>query len=89
VGPLRDRSVGGHQTHGLLRQSRQRELHAVTLDARPALRDLAALHPADVAALWAPPASATALDGGEGLGTLHAWRRYLLDLTSELGIVVM
>jgi hypothetical protein len=91
AGPLRGRSVGGHQTHGLIWQSRQRELHAAALDARPALRDLVSLHPADVAVLWSPPAPDTLLDRGEGLGPLHtgAGLRYLLDLTSELGILVM
>lgn len=91
AGPLRGRSVGGHQTHGLIWQSRQRELHAAALDDRPALRDLVSLHPADVAVVWSPPAPDTLLDRGEGLGPLHtgAGLRYLLDLTSELGILVM
>lgn len=91
AGPLRGRSVGGHQTHGLVWQSRQRELHAAALDDRPALRDLVSLHPADVAVLWSPPAPALLLDRGKGLGALHTGPglRYLLDLTSELGIVVM
>lgn len=91
AGPLRGRSVGGHQTHGLIWQSRQRELHAAALDDRPALRDLVSLHPAEVAVLWSPPAPGTLLDRGRGLGPLHtgAGLRYFLDLTSELGILVM
>lgn len=89
---LHGRAVGGRPTHGLVWQSRQTELHAVALDERPALRDLVALHPADVAVLWAPPAPAAVLrECPGGLGPLHTGPgyHYITSLTAELGIVVM
>jgi hypothetical protein len=89
---LHGRAVGGHPTHGLVWQSRQTELHARTLDARPALRDLVALHPAEVAVLWSPPVPSGVLvarDGGFGPLDAGAGYEYVSNLTAELGIVLM
>ncbi len=89
---LHGRAVGGHPTHGLVWQSRQTELHARALDARPALRDLVALHPAEVAVLWSPPAPGTVLiNRAGGLGPLAAGKgyEYVSNLTAELDIVLM
>jgi hypothetical protein len=89
---LHGRAVGGRPTHGLVWQSRQTELHARALDDRPALRDLVALHPADVAVLWAPPApGAVLVEHPGGLGPLDTGPgyEYVTNLTAELGIVVM
>lgn len=86
------RAVGGQPTHGLVWHSRQRELHARALQARPALRDLVAEHPAEVAVLWSPPASRQLLaarDGGLGPLDTGDGRRYVADLTAELGIVTL
>jgi len=83
---------GGQPTHGLVWQSRQTELHARVLDARPALRDLVALHPAKVAVLWWPPAPGPLLierDGGLGPLDSGEGYRYVSNLTAELGIVLM
>jgi hypothetical protein len=89
---LHGRAVGGHRTVGLVWQSRQTELHARALDARPALRDLVAQHPADVAVLWSPPADPGVLAQGDGgLGRLGEGQgaAYVLNLTAELAITVM
>lgn len=89
---LHGRAVGGQPTHGLVWQSRQTELHARTLDARPALRDLVALHPAEVAVLWTPPAPSRLLRRCHGgLGPLDSGdgHAYVSNLTAELGIVLL
>lgn len=87
---LHARQVGGHQTHGLLWHSRQRELHARALEGRPALRELIDEHPAEVAVLWSPPAPEDLLlPSPLGLGPLDVGdgRRYVDDLVALLGIV--
>jgi RES domain len=87
---LHGRSIGARMTHGLLWHSRQRELHALALRGRPALRELIDEHPAEVGVLWAPPASTDVLiTGPGGLGTLDAGagRDYIDDLVALLGIV--
>lgn len=87
---LHGRRIGGQPTHGLLWHSRQAELHARALTDRPALRELLDTHPAEVAILWAPPATQPLLDPtGGGLGRLDrdAGDRYVTDLVALLGIV--
>lgn len=89
---LHGRAVGGHPTHGLVWQLWQTELHARALDARPALRDLVALHPAEVAVLWSPPVPSGVLvarDGGLGPLDAGAGYEYVSNLTAELDIVLM
>lgn len=88
---LHGRSVGGRPTHGLIWDSRQRELHAHAISTRPAMSELVGQLPAEVAVLWSPPASSKLLkDTGRGLGSLAsgAGQAYLTDLAAALGIVV-
>lgn len=87
---LHGRRIGGQQTHGLIWHSRQTELHARALFARPALRELVDEHPADVAVVWSPPASRRLLaTSGAGLGPLATGggRHYVDDLVALLSIV--
>ncbi len=87
---LHGRRVGGYDTHGLVWHSRQAELHAHAMHHRPALQELIDEHPAQVAVLWSPPATASLLRAtGKGLGPLDRGEgeRYVTDLVALLGIV--
>lgn len=91
AGALRGQTVGGHQTHGLLWQSRQTELHAAALGPRPALAELIAELPAEVAVIWSPPADPDLfVDTYHGLGPLDgdAASGFVDDVIALLGIVV-
>lgn len=89
---LHGRAVGGRPTHGLVWHSRQLELQVRALDARPALRDVLADHPAEVAVLWSPPAAPDVLAPGDGgLGPLGQGPglAYVADLAAWLGIPLL
>lgn len=87
---LHGRHVGGQPTHGLVWHSRQLELHTRAAAQRPALTELLDQHPAEVAVVWFPPASAELLAPGTGgLGRLDtaAGRAYVDDAIALLQIV--
>lgn len=88
---LHGRVVGGRQTHGLLWQSRQTELHAAALGSRPALSELIAELPAEVAVIWSPPVASDLLtDTSHGLGPLDGIDAadFVDDVIALLGIIV-
>jgi hypothetical protein len=90
--PLVGHHVGGRPVHGLLWHSRQAELRARAIAHRPALHEVIAQHPTEVAALWSPPAPDPLLrDTGDGRGPLAVGEgaAYVADMASFLEIPVL
>ncbi|CAN5448542.1 hypothetical protein BH23ACT9_BH23ACT9_20410 [soil metagenome] len=88
---LHGRAVGGQSTCGEVWASRQIEARTAAIAGRPAVRQLMEVAPADVAVIWAPPASTGILTGGQdGLGRLDHGDGldFVFDLAAALGIVV-
>lgn len=88
---LHGRAVGGHPTVGMVWNSRQVELQTAALTDRPAVRELMASAPSDVAVLWSPPGPPHPLGARPGgLGPLDHGdgQDFILDLAAALGVPV-